>query len=58
MTPFMEPFAESMNAIRKYVVSNTLEHVDWNSEIVRGDLETAERSHSLVLSSVGIGKRS
>lgn len=34
----MEPFAETINAAKKYVVSSTLEQVDWNTEIVRGDL--------------------
>ncbi len=34
----MEPFAQTINAARKYVVSSTLEHVDWNAELVRGDL--------------------
>jgi dihydrofolate reductase len=38
---FMEPFAETMDAAKKYVVSRTLEHVDWNAELVRGDLATA-----------------
>src|SRR4051812_36331193 len=28
---------------RKYVVSSTLDKVDWNAELVRGDLETAVR---------------
>jgi dihydrofolate reductase len=27
--------------MKKYVVSSTLERVDWNAELVRGDLETA-----------------
>jgi dihydrofolate reductase len=36
-----EPFARAIDAARKYVVSSTLERVDWNSELVRGDLETA-----------------
>lgn len=38
---WMEPFAKTMNAIKKYVVSSTLTHVDWNSELIRGDLKTA-----------------
>jgi dihydrofolate reductase len=37
----MEPFAATINAARKYVVSSTLQHVDWNSELVRGDLGQA-----------------
>src|SRR4051794_36923046 len=38
---WMEPFARGIDATRKYVVSNTLEHVDWNTEVLRGDLERA-----------------
>jgi dihydrofolate reductase len=38
---WMEPFAREMNAAKKYVVSNTLSRVDWNAELVRGDLATA-----------------
>jgi dihydrofolate reductase len=38
---WMEPFAQSINAAKKYVVSSTLEQVDWNAELVRGDLRTA-----------------
>lgn len=36
-----EPFARTINAAKKYVVSSTLESVDWNAELVRGDLRTA-----------------
>ena len=35
---WMEPFAQTINAAKKYVVSSTLNRVDWNSELVRGDL--------------------
>jgi len=38
---WMEPFARTINAAKKYVVSSTLEHVDWNAELVRGDLGAA-----------------
>ena len=38
---WMEPFARKIDAAKKYVVSSTLERVDWNAELVRGDLETA-----------------
>ena len=41
--PWMEPFARAMGAARKYVVSSTLESVDWNASLVRGDLERAVR---------------
>jgi dihydrofolate reductase len=37
----MEPFARTINAAKKYVVSNTMESVDWNAELVRGDLGKA-----------------
>jgi dihydrofolate reductase len=35
---WMESFGQTIDAAKKYVVSNTLEHVDWNAELVRGDL--------------------
>jgi dihydrofolate reductase len=38
---WMEPFAQTIDAAKKYVVSSTLERVDWNAELVRGDLGTA-----------------
>src|SRR6476659_8618962 len=41
MADWMEPFARTIDAAKKYVVSSTLEQVDWNAELVRGDLETA-----------------
>ena len=37
----MKPFAQTINAAKKYVVSSTLNQVDWNSELIRGDLEKA-----------------
>ncbi|MBI3201301.1 MAG: dihydrofolate reductase family protein [Myxococcales bacterium] len=39
--PWMEPFARTMDAAKKYVVSSTLTQVDWNAELVRGDLGKA-----------------
>jgi dihydrofolate reductase len=36
-----EPFARTMDAAKKYVVSSTLDRVDWNAELVRGDLGKA-----------------
>lgn len=36
-----QPFAKVIDAAPKYVVSSTLEQVDWNAELVRGDLATA-----------------
>ncbi|MFC5181640.1 dihydrofolate reductase family protein [Actinomadura harenae] len=38
---WMEPFARTIDAARKYVVSSTLDRVDWNAELVRGDLGRA-----------------
>jgi dihydrofolate reductase len=38
---WMEPFARAIDAAKKYVVSSTLERVDWNAELVRGDLGEA-----------------
>ncbi|WP_235735434.1 dihydrofolate reductase family protein [Nocardioides alcanivorans] len=35
------PFAETIDRARKYVVSSTLRGVDWNAELVRGDLGQA-----------------
>jgi dihydrofolate reductase len=41
MAEWMEPFVRTINAAKKYVVSSTLDRVDWNAEIVRGDLRQA-----------------
>jgi dihydrofolate reductase len=38
MEDWMEPFAQTIDAAKKYVVSSTLERVDWNAELVLGDL--------------------
>jgi dihydrofolate reductase len=38
---WMEPFVQTINAAKKYVVSRTLDRVDWNAELLRGDLGTA-----------------
>jgi dihydrofolate reductase len=38
---WMEPFARTIDAAKKYVVSSTLDRVDWNAELVRGHLGTA-----------------
>jgi dihydrofolate reductase len=43
MADWMEPFARTIDAAKKYVVSSTLERVDWSAELVRGDLATAVR---------------
>ena len=39
MPDWMEPFARTIDAKKKYVVSSTLDRVDWNSELLRGDLK-------------------
>src|SRR6478735_7910769 len=41
MEPWMLPFARTIDAAKKYVVSSTLDRVDWNAELVRGDLGKA-----------------
>jgi dihydrofolate reductase len=41
MADWMLPFARTIHAAKKYVVSSTLDRVDWNAELVRGDLAKA-----------------
>lgn len=41
MTDWMEPFARTIDAAKKYVVSSTLDRVDWNAELVRGNVSEA-----------------
>src|SRR3954449_7830185 len=41
MEPWMIPFARTIDAAKKYVVSSTLSRVDWRAELVRGDLRQA-----------------
>jgi dihydrofolate reductase len=43
MEPWMEPFALTIDRAKKYVVSSTLDEVDWNAELVRGDVGDAVR---------------
>ena len=38
---WMEPFARAIDGCKKYVVSRTMDRVDWNAELVRGDLGKA-----------------
>ncbi|HEX5714105.1 MAG TPA: dihydrofolate reductase family protein [Solirubrobacterales bacterium] len=40
---WMAPFGRTIDAAKKYVVSSTLEEVDWNAELVRGDVGEAIR---------------
>ena len=41
MADWMIPFARAIDETRKYVVSGTLDQVDWNAELVQGDLGSA-----------------
>src|SRR3954447_4515592 len=41
MDDWMEPFAQTIDAAKKYVVSSTLDQVDWNAELLCGDLGKA-----------------
>jgi dihydrofolate reductase len=43
MPDWTKPFARTIDAAKKYVVSSTLssDRVDWNAELVRGDLKKA-----------------
>ncbi|HJP86497.1 MAG TPA: dihydrofolate reductase family protein [Gemmatimonadaceae bacterium] len=38
---WMNAFARKIDVMKKYVVSRTLDSVDWNAELLRGDLATA-----------------
>jgi dihydrofolate reductase len=41
MDDWMMPFARTIDAAKKYVVSSTLDQVDWNAELLRGNLGEA-----------------
>jgi len=41
MADWMIPFAQAIDGAKKYVESGTLDRVDWNAELVQGDLEEA-----------------
>jgi len=41
MPDWMEPFRRTIDAAKKYVVSSSLKRVDWNAELLRGDLGKA-----------------
>jgi dihydrofolate reductase len=43
MEEWMLPFARTIHAAKKYVVSSSLKSVDWNAELLRGDLGNAVR---------------
>ena len=38
---WIQSFARTIDSAKKYVVSRRLDRVDWNAELVRGDLVTA-----------------
>ena len=46
---WMEPFAHVIDAAKKYVVSSTLDRVDWNAELVTGSLEQSNVQPTEVL---------
>ena len=53
---WMEPFARTIDAAKKYVVSSTLDRVDWNAELVRGDLaEAVQRLKHEPGKGIGVG---
>ena len=41
MADWMLPFGRTIDAAKKYVVSSTLDQVDWNAELLRGDVGQA-----------------
>jgi len=43
MPEWTRPFARTIDAAKKYVVSSTLDRVDWNAELLRGDLGESVR---------------
>lgn len=43
MSAWEIPFAEAIDRVPKHVVSSTLDAVDWNAEVVRGDVGDAVR---------------
>ncbi|EZP28381.1 dihydrofolate reductase family protein [Microbacterium oleivorans] len=48
MPAWTQPFARTIDEAKKYVVSSTLKAVDWNAELVSGDLRTeVERLKSM-----------
>jgi dihydrofolate reductase len=62
MDDWMIPFAETIDAKQKYVVSSTLDQVDWNATLIRGDLAEAvqqlkdEPGGSLSVSGLTLGR--
>ena len=58
MAEWMEPFARTIDAAKKYVVSSTLAppEVDWNAELVRGDLAKSVEQLKRGAGGAGAGK--
>jgi len=44
MRPRTEPFAQTIDAAKKYVVSSTLDRVDWNAELVCRHVQLSDSS--------------
>lgn len=44
MADWMVPFAQTIDRAKKFVVTSTLADVDWNAEVVDGDLATCVRA--------------
>jgi dihydrofolate reductase len=40
MPPWMQPFANTMDTAKKYLVSSSVNTAEWNTEMVHGDLAT------------------
>lgn len=56
MPDWMLPFAQAIDGAKKHVVSGTLRDVDWNTELVRGDLRTfVERLKQQPGKGIGVG---
>ncbi|OAN33381.1 dihydrofolate reductase family protein [Microbacterium sp. H83] len=43
MSEWEQPFADALDRAKKYVASSTLTSVDWNSELIQGDVVEAVR---------------
>lgn len=43
MPEWAQPFGRTIDAAKKYVVSSTLRSVDWNAELITGDLAESVR---------------
>jgi dihydrofolate reductase len=53
---WMEPFAQTIDAAKKFVVSRTLDSVDWNAELVQGDLgEAVEQLKQRYVGGLSVG---